>query len=693
MQESNQRSFQELVQQRRQQALAPQGEIPIRGLQRQNRTYSNFSSADHQHDYDGHFGGIARVGGGEQHQRGWWPQQQQHTHIQRQSSRGPNYVQGFRQSFDHQYQRQASGDGSLWATDDLIVRLNGVEQRPVSVSQYIRNSLGNLHNGNRNNGRTPDNENQRQTENIQQQQLQQQPQQQQYCNVRRSGGELYAPVGGLVGYSQEWNSNASSNLNYLSSNASSGLITYKEPDLWLMNSGQIIPPPPPPPPRTHPSIHQIGSSSTANCSSKFVDSIRKIGLELESVSLSRQDSKNSSNPSAATEQSQQEDRPTCIVCCEDLHQIAVGQCNHTLLCITCAVRMRTFYRNSQCPLCKADNPELVCTQWKQQVPPFTELRKNVQFEGIEGLPYIKLDSSESKKCRGMSLRDRLNRLGSRSCPSCKQFTEFGSFKDLSMHLMLQHNQYYCFVCQKAKRQFTTELELFDRETLHSHLDTHPKCEFCNGLRYFSAREQKAHYQEEHYQCHICERMGLSDMWLEDVDDLLSHMRANHFTCNQCGDTVGFGTLEELNSHREAMHNAASSHFNVGVDPGRNELRIQLRGGRDENIDQVRDNLVMLLNYFREMFGSGEHNGFVHSIEDVMQQFQTQVGVDEWDRLRSLIRPAPSGNPQAESAGQSMLSRTRTQWQGQGQGQTQGQGQVQSQGQSGEQNQGYRNNEN
>eukprot|EP01025_Chloroclados_australasicus_P042255 TRINITY_DN44972_c0_g1_i1.p1 TRINITY_DN44972_c0_g1~~TRINITY_DN44972_c0_g1_i1.p1 ORF type:complete len:671 (-),score=46.10 TRINITY_DN44972_c0_g1_i1:840-2852(-) len=407
---------------------------------------------------------------------------------------------------------------------------------------------------------------------------------------------------------------------------SDSIVQYREPDLQLMKSGCIILPPPPPPPRQP--QNPIESPSNATCSIKFGDSIRKIGLELKPLPLSRSDTPDELK-------SQDEERPMCIVCCEELYEIAVGQCNHTLLCAMCAVRMRIFYRYIQCPLCKADNPDLICTQWKSSVKPYKELRKIAQQDEIPGLPFMKLELGETGRGRESSsrsyvqqMRDKLSRLGQRSCPCCAQVTAFNSFKDLSMHLMAYHGCYYCFVCQKAKRQFPCEIELFCKDMLAKHLETHPKCEFCNGLRYFSVREQKAHYQEEHYQCHICERMGLPDMWLEDVDDLLNHMRANHFTCSQCSDTVGFSTADELNAHQQAMHNAASSHFNVGVDPGRNELRIQLRGGREENIDQVRDNLVMLLNYFREMFGTGEHNGFMHSIEDVMQQFQMQVGLDD-----------------------------------------------------------------
>jgi hypothetical protein len=42
----------------------------------------------------------------------------------------------------------------------------------------------------------------------------------------------------------------------------------------------------------------------------------------------------------------------CILCCNDLSYVAIGQCNHKLFCFLCALRLRIIMNDKNCPICK-----------------------------------------------------------------------------------------------------------------------------------------------------------------------------------------------------------------------------------------------------------------------------------------------------------------------------------------------------
>jgi hypothetical protein len=42
----------------------------------------------------------------------------------------------------------------------------------------------------------------------------------------------------------------------------------------------------------------------------------------------------------------------CVVCCEPLVVYCVGECDHRSLCMKCALRLRLFYEDKRCPVCK-----------------------------------------------------------------------------------------------------------------------------------------------------------------------------------------------------------------------------------------------------------------------------------------------------------------------------------------------------
>lgn len=76
--------------------------------------------------------------------------------------------------------------------------------------------------------------------------------------------------------------------------------------------------------------------------------------------------------------SEEQDYPTCLLCCETfkvsaicgtassgvpltiasyplwIQVVAFGQCRHKEICAECIFQMVTLYKNSKCPLCKAE---------------------------------------------------------------------------------------------------------------------------------------------------------------------------------------------------------------------------------------------------------------------------------------------------------------------------------------------------
>ena len=46
---------------------------------------------------------------------------------------------------------------------------------------------------------------------------------------------------------------------------------------------------------------------------------------------------------------------TCLLCCNKLTRVAVGKCNHSHICMLCALRLRWIMKDILCPICKVFN--------------------------------------------------------------------------------------------------------------------------------------------------------------------------------------------------------------------------------------------------------------------------------------------------------------------------------------------------
>eukprot|EP01024_Parvocaulis_polyphysoides_P042981 TRINITY_DN39234_c0_g1_i3.p1 TRINITY_DN39234_c0_g1~~TRINITY_DN39234_c0_g1_i3.p1 ORF type:complete len:361 (+),score=37.11 TRINITY_DN39234_c0_g1_i3:69-1085(+) len=193
------------------------------------------------------------------------------------------------------------------------------------------------------------------------------------------------------------------------------------------------------------------------------------------------------------------------------------------------------------------------------------------------------------------------------------------------------------------------------------------------MRFYSDHELQQHYQDEHYKCRICERMGRGDIWFQGVGELLNHIRLDHISCVRCGGLVGFASSEELEQHMQSFHDdelaaRGQGEVVVGVDPLRNELRIQLsipqraaeqgnstrmRESIAQNRDRLRTNLVQLLSYFREILGNSE--AAVYTIEEIIRHFDSRM-----DMLTTSNEAQSSSNE--DESDQPILTEDNTQGQ-------------------------------
>lgn len=42
----------------------------------------------------------------------------------------------------------------------------------------------------------------------------------------------------------------------------------------------------------------------------------------------------------------------CGTCCETIKIYSIGQCNHNNICHICSLKLRLFYNEKKCPLCR-----------------------------------------------------------------------------------------------------------------------------------------------------------------------------------------------------------------------------------------------------------------------------------------------------------------------------------------------------
>ncbi|XP_068605775.1 E3 ubiquitin-protein ligase ZNF598 [Brachionichthys hirsutus] len=291
----------------------------------------------------------------------------------------------------------------------------------------------------------------------------------------------------------------------------------------------------------------------------------------------------------------------CVLCCEEVDIFAVGKCDHPV-CYRCSTKMRVLCDQKYCAVCREELDKVV----------FVE--KRVTFSG---LPYQQFHCERNHDIffSNEKIYSQYRRLLMSECLHCSEFKVFSKFDDLQQHMRRQHKLFSCKLCTMHLKIFSNERKWYDRKELARHRaygdpdDTshrgHPLCKFCDD-RYLDNDELLKHLRRDHFFCHFCDADG-SQEYYSDYQCLRQHFRESHYLCEEasCATeqfTHAFRSEIDFKAHKVAAHskNRAEArhnrqielHFNYAPrQQGRNEglmtgeeyeeMSRSVRGGRTQ----------------------------------------------------------------------------------------------------------------
>ncbi|XP_023936484.2 E3 ubiquitin-protein ligase ZNF598 [Bicyclus anynana] len=254
-------------------------------------------------------------------------------------------------------------------------------------------------------------------------------------------------------------------------------------------------------------------------------------------------------------ESQLNDNTTCVVCFKTVVYYSVGECDHPV-CFECSTRMRVLCLQNECPICRQDLSRVVFTN---TVQPYKDLRNRAFPDKLLERQYKIGFCSEE-------IRQAYERLLENRCKVCEKIPPFRTFSMLNDHMRKVHEQYYCDLCVKHLKIFTSERRCYTRQELAHHRrkgdvdDTshrgHPLCEFCEE-RFMDADELYRHLRKEHLYCHLCDADG-RNLYYASHAALAQHFRAEHHLCEE-GECAGqhltavFRSEIDLKAHKATVH--------------------------------------------------------------------------------------------------------------------------------------------
>ncbi|CAH2106557.1 unnamed protein product [Euphydryas editha] len=253
-------------------------------------------------------------------------------------------------------------------------------------------------------------------------------------------------------------------------------------------------------------------------------------------------------------ESQVNDNTTCVVCFKNVVYFSIGECDHPV-CFECSTRMRVLCLQNECPICRHDLLRVVFTD---TVQPYKELRNRVFPDRLFERQFKIGFCSEE-------IKNAYESLLSNHCNICDK-APFRNFSMLSDHMRKVHERYYCDLCVKHLKIFTSERKCYTRQELAHHRrkgdldDTshrgHPLCEFCEE-RFMDADELYRHLRKEHLYCHLCDADG-RNLYYASHSALAHHFRNEHYLCEdgECAGqhlTAVFRSEIDLKAHKATVH--------------------------------------------------------------------------------------------------------------------------------------------
>ncbi|XP_060642493.2 E3 ubiquitin-protein ligase ZNF598 [Anolis sagrei] len=272
------------------------------------------------------------------------------------------------------------------------------------------------------------------------------------------------------------------------------------------------------------------------------------------------------SPSAAKAPPSPAAGPLCVLCCGELEVVALGRCEHPV-CFRCSVRMRALCGGRYCAVCREELDQVVFG------------RKLTSFSTIN-LSQLQHDKKYDIYFTDGKVYALYRKLLQHECPICPEARPFATVGDLEQHMRKQHELFCCKLCVKHLKIFTYERKWYSRKDLARHRihgdpdDTshrgHPLCKFCDE-RYLDNDELLKHLRRDHFFCHFCDSDGAQEYY-SDYEYLREHFREKHFLCEegQCSTeqfTHAFRTEIDYKAHKTACHskNRAEARQNRQID--------------------------------------------------------------------------------------------------------------------------------
>ncbi|CAB3223959.1 unnamed protein product [Arctia plantaginis] len=218
--------------------------------------------------------------------------------------------------------------------------------------------------------------------------------------------------------------------------------------------------------------------------------------------------------------------------------------------------MRVLCLQNECPICRQDLSRVV---FMVSIQPYKELRNWAFTDRLFERQFkIGFCSEEIKQAYEKLLEN--------CCKICDKIPPFRTFSMLSDHMRKVHERYFCDLCVKHLKIFTSERKCYTRQELAHHRrkgdldDTshrgHPLCEFCEE-RFMDADELYRHLRKEHLYCHLCDADG-RNLYYASHSALAHHFRTDHYLCEE-GECAGqhltavFRSEIDLKAHKATVH--------------------------------------------------------------------------------------------------------------------------------------------
>ncbi|XP_071330288.1 E3 ubiquitin-protein ligase ZNF598 isoform X2 [Trachinotus anak] len=256
----------------------------------------------------------------------------------------------------------------------------------------------------------------------------------------------------------------------------------------------------------------------------------------------------------------------CVLCCQEVDIFALGKCDHPV-CYRCSTKMRVLCEQKYCAVCREELDKVVFVK---------------KLDAFSSLPYQQFPCEKKHDIYfgNEKIYAQYRHLLLSECVRCSEPKIFSRFEELEQHMRKQHELFCCKLCTKHLKIFSHERKWYNRKELARHRthgdpdDTshrgHPLCKFCDD-RYLDNDELLKHLRRDHFFCHFCDADG-SQEYYSDYQYLSEHFRESHYLCEEgrCATeqfTHAFRTEIDYKAHKAAAHskNRAEARQNRHID--------------------------------------------------------------------------------------------------------------------------------